>query len=65
MKVNMDVAQKYIDYINNTGLEPLPVAAFDDDHEPIGPMVRRALVELEIIQVNSNGIYLRPDLKKG
>ncbi len=58
----MNKHQKYIDYINNTARVPLPVASFDEDWEPIGPMVRKALVSDDIIQVRADGIYLRPDL---
>jgi hypothetical protein len=54
--------QKYVDYINNTSLEPLPVEYFDDDHEPIGPMERKQMIAEDLIQVRDDGIYLRPDL---
>jgi hypothetical protein len=53
---------KYVDYINNTGLTPLPVAAFDEDWEPVGQMVREQMVEADLIQCRADGIYLRPDL---
>ena len=55
---------KYIDYINNTGREPLPVEMFDEDWEPVGPMVRRDLIAADIIQERAGGIYLRPDLRR-
>ena len=54
--------RQYIDYINNTGRKPLPVAFFDEDFEPAGPMIRRDLVASDIIQERADGIYLRPDL---
>ncbi len=54
--------QKYVDYINNTGREPLPVAMFDEDWEPIGPMIRADMVKADLIQVRADSIYLRPDL---
>jgi hypothetical protein len=57
--------QKYVDYINNTSLEPLPVEAFDEDWDPVGSMVRAQLVNADLIQVRKDGIYLRPDLKEG
>lgn len=57
--------QQYVDYINNTGRVPLPVAAFDDDHDPIGPMVRSDLQKGGFIYYDpSGGILLRPDLQK-
>ena len=56
--------QQYIDYINNTGREPLPTDMFDEDWEPAGPMIRRDMVRAEIIQVREDGIYLRPDLSR-
>ena len=55
---------KYVDYINNTKKQPLPVAFFDDDHEPLGPTVRADMVAADLIQVRADGIYLRPDLIK-
>jgi hypothetical protein len=61
MKPETKFAQ-YIDYINNTGKEPLSVSAFDEDWEPVGPMVRRDMVAAELIQERADGIYLRPDL---
>lgn len=61
----MNRFQKFIDYINNTGQVPLSVAAFDDDWEPIGPMIRRDMVAADLIQIRDDVIYLRPDLVKG
>jgi hypothetical protein len=62
--------QKYVDYINNTGQRPLSVEAFDDDNDPIGPMVRRDMAAEGLIYYGDPnspfptepGIYLRPDL---
>ena len=54
----------YVDYINNTTLEPLPIAIFDDDWDPVGPKIRDYMVDAGIIQVRADGIYLRPDLKR-
>lgn len=57
--------QQYVDYINNTAMEPLPVAAFDDDQEPIGHMVRAELQKGGFIYYDpSGGILLRPDLQQ-
>jgi len=54
--------QQYIDYINNTGREPLPTHMFDEDWEPIGPLIRSDMVAADLIQCRIDGIYLRPDL---
>lgn len=64
--------KKYVDYIRNTGQAPLPVGAFDDDWDPIGPRIRAQLeAEGLIYEVRPDGgafgdaapgIYLRPDL---
>ena len=54
--------REYINYINNTAQEPLPVVMFDDDWEPAGPMIRDQMVKADLIQVRADGIYLRPDL---
>lgn len=50
--------EKYIDYIKNTGLVPLPIRFFDEDWEPIGPSVRRRMVEEGSIQEKDGMIYL-------
>jgi hypothetical protein len=49
---------KYLRYIRNTGRAPLPVATFDEDWEPVGPKVRRHLVELGAITEAAGGIFL-------
>lgn len=54
--------QQYIEYINNTGQKPLSVSNFDEDWEPIGPRLRQDMSAADLIQVRSDGIYLRPDL---
>ena len=41
--------QKYLDYIDNTGGHPT-IAEFDEDWEPIGPMVRRDLEAAGLIE---------------
>lgn len=57
--------QQYVDYINNTGMVPLRIDLFDDDQEPIGPMVRAELQKGGFIYYDpSGGILLRPDLQK-
>ena len=41
--------QKYVDYMNNVGDFELQAHHFDDDHAPIGPMVRKDLQSLGLI----------------
>lgn len=51
---------KYIDYIRNTGRDPLPVEMFDEDWEPVGPMVRENLVRAGMIEETPHGIRIHP-----
>ena len=61
---------EYVYYINNTGLKPLPIEKFDEDWEPVGPMVRDEMLRHGYIHYggpgfmtdDAEGIYLRPDL---
>lgn len=46
--------QKYLDYIKNTGGSPT-IEMFDDDWEPIGPMVRRDMLKAGLIEVTESG----------
>ncbi len=58
--------RKYVDYINNTRLKPLPTATFDDDWSPVGPDVRSQLYKKAwIVYDKTGGIWLRPDLVAG
>jgi len=41
--------KQYLDYIKNTGGNPT-VEGFDDDYEPIGPMVRRDMEQAGLIR---------------
>lgn len=50
--------QQYIDYINNTGMGRVPIEIFDDDHEPVGPMVRADMQAAGLITVNQDGIAI-------
>jgi hypothetical protein len=49
---------KYVDYINNTGQQPLSIEAFDEDWEPIGPMVRSELEREGYIYINQLDEFL-------
>ncbi len=54
--------KQYVDYINNTGQVPLPVHMFDEDWEPIGPMLRRDMAAEGLIADDGENIILRADL---
>lgn len=47
---------KYVDYIRNTGMGPLAVHLFDEDHEPIGPSLRKALVAAGLVTQDEDGL---------
>ena len=42
-----DIHIRALEYIDNTGGEPL-IEWFDVDHEPIGPLLRRDLAEMSL-----------------
>jgi hypothetical protein len=46
--------QKYLDYIKNTGGSPT-INNFDEDWEPIGPMVRRDMLKAGLITATESG----------
>lgn len=49
---------QYCQYVRNTGMDPLPTAFFDDDWEPVGPLVRPRLVNAGLITDDETGIRL-------
>jgi len=49
--------KKYIDYIKNTGGNPL-ISEFDEDWEPIGEIVRRDMKKANLIQEIDGRIHL-------
>jgi len=49
--------KKYLQYIVNTGGN-VTVAGFDDDWEPIGPMVRRDLMPTYIVELANGKLAL-------
>lgn len=49
--------KKYLEYIKNTGGNP-KISHFDEDWEPVGPQVRKALVEAKLIYEKDGLIYL-------
>jgi hypothetical protein len=53
-----DRFQKYLDYIDNTGGAP-SVEEFDEDWEPIGPMVRRDMETAGLVKVSRIAFTLR------
>lgn len=58
----MPSLDRYIAYIKNTGLAPLPASVFDDDHDPIGPQIREDLAREFWIVVGDDGIRLVSDI---
>jgi hypothetical protein len=51
--------KQYVQYIKNTAHVPLRVDWFDEDWEPIGPMVRKQMVEANLIEIQEGGIVLK------
>lgn len=49
---------RYVQYIKNTAQVPLKTAHFDEDWEPVGPMVREKLVAAGFITESDGGILL-------
>ena len=49
---------QFVQYIRNTTHVPLRQALFDDDWDPIGPLVRGELIELGWTTENLDGITL-------
>jgi hypothetical protein len=54
----MNHLKRYCEYIRNTAKVPLPADMFDDDWEPIGPMVRRDMTAADLITEDQSGIRL-------
>lgn len=52
--------QKYVEYIRNTGHALLPISAFDEDWEPIGPSVRYDLAAAGLIGQIDGKLFLKP-----
>jgi len=50
--------RQYIEYIRNTGRDPLITAWFDDDWMPVGPTVRNEMQNERLIEVVGDGIRL-------
>ena len=55
---------KYIDYIKNTGGSP-SVIFFDDDWDPIGPLIRADMRAAGLIVEKDELIYLVEDKPDG
>lgn len=53
-----EALSKYITYIENTNRAPLPIEMFDEDWEPIGPMVRNRLVASGLVTETDGGLRL-------
>lgn len=54
-----DYFRRYLQYIENTGGKPT-VEQFDDDWEPIGPMLRAQLMNLDWIIQLEGSVSLLP-----
>lgn len=51
--------EQYVQYIKNTGLNgKLTTEQFDDDWEPIGPVVRKDMLSENLITITDNKITL-------
>jgi hypothetical protein len=50
--------KEYAKYIVNTGQSPLDAAMFDDDWEPIGPMVRADMERAGLIEQSMGALML-------
>lgn len=58
VKMN-DYLKRALEYIHNTGGAPT-VAMFDEDHEPIGPELRRDLLANDLITIEDGVIRAKP-----
>lgn len=52
-----ETEKRAIEYIKNTGGNP-KIERFDDDHEPIGPMLRNQLIKDGLIKIVAGKIEL-------
>ena len=57
MPVQDDRFLKYYKYIKNTGGSPL-IECFDEDWEPIGPMVRSDMIEAGLVYEKDGRIFI-------
>ena len=60
----LDYLKQYLQYIENTGRNPLLTKWFDDDWEPIGPVLRRDLVKADWIAEKDDGLSLTDEGRK-
>lgn len=56
--------QKAVEYIRNTGGSPA-IKQFDDDHEPVGPMLRKELKGAWMVYEHDGKIMLDPEYGEG
>ena len=49
--------EKYLQYIKNTGGSP-KIEEFDDDWEPIGPMVRKDMKHAGLIEEKDGRVFI-------
>lgn len=55
-QLKTDHLQKYMEYIDNTGGSP-KVEWFDEDWEPIGPMLRKDMADANLIYESGGLLY--------
>lgn len=51
---------QYLQYIENTGFDELPIKFFDEDWEPIGPSLREDMMNRGLISHNGDTLSLTP-----
>ncbi len=50
-------AKQAVEYVRNTGGNTT-VAIFDDDHEPIGPMLRKEIMPMYVVEQSDGKLAL-------
>lgn len=58
VKRRITAFDEYLRYVKNTGMNPLPISMFDEDHEPIGPSIREDMKNMRLIAEQDGGIVL-------
>ena len=56
-----ETEKRAIEYIKNTGGNP-KIEWFDDDHEPIGPMLRNQLIKDGLIKIVEGKIEFKEEV---
>lgn len=53
-----DQMPRLCQYVRNTGQRPLEIIDFDDDHSPVGPMLRKAMLNAGLIEEGQGALML-------